>query len=164
MGKVKQGIEGKVVMYKRFLRTATVAFALGAAIPVPAAFAMHAIDSGGAAVSASSGGQSLGLHKSGFTFGSSPSLNRYVAPSASQGASQARLHKSGFAFGSSPSLNRYVTPSAGQTASQSKAATPSSDNGFNWGNAGIGAGILLASLLVVTAGALALRRQRPLAH
>jgi hypothetical protein len=142
MQKVKHRREG-VVMYKRFLGTLTVAVALGVAIPVQA-LAMHAIDSGGSASNA-------------------------PAPVASVHSTgqNATLHRSGFVFGSSPSLNRYAGSSTGQSSTLFKSAssTPaSSDDGFNWGDAGLGVGVLLASLLVATAGALTLRRLRPVAH
>ena len=48
--------------------------------------------------------------------------------------------------------------------SQSPAVLVSSGDGFNWSDAGIGAGVMFAVLLVLTGVALTTRRHHPVAH
>jgi hypothetical protein len=179
-----------VVMLKRFLGALTVALALAVAIPVHAALAMHVIDGGGSASKASvpvvspNAPGTIVLHKSGVVVhnpGLYPSLGRDFSLGQAQTPTAARSRPVGSEVSTgiqSPSVQSTPTTASSRpvgsevsTGIQSPfvqstptSAPASNDSGFNWGDAGIGAAVLLASLLVATAGALTLRRLRPIAH
>jgi hypothetical protein len=137
MASVSHRKEGEVVMYKRILKTLLVAVVVGIAIPVSAAVAMPVTDSAGPVTSQSSS---------------------TVASEVSTGLAPVAYSSKTFASEISTGV---VAPSSGTSS-----VVASTDNGFNWSYAGIGAGVLFASLLVATGGVLTLRRHhhRPLAH
>jgi hypothetical protein len=131
--------EEEVAMSRRVLTALTVALALGLVFPLGSAMARQ-VDDQGYGVSVAQTSKPLVSEKTAGLY---------------QQATQS----------SAPIVSEKTAGLVQPFSSTDTVAVPSTDDGFNWGDAGIGAAVVFGTMLLGTAGALTLRRHRgTLAH
>jgi hypothetical protein len=145
--------EGEGTMYKRILKTLMLALAVSVVAPVGSALGMVMTDGGGVAVVQQS----------------KPLVSEKLAGLnlASQVSTPIVSEKlAGLNVDSQVSTPIVSEKLAGLQLSQAETVSASAGTGFDWSDAGIGAGVMFASLLALSAGAITLRRHhhRPIAH
>jgi hypothetical protein len=149
--------EGGGAMSRRILKTLLVATVIGLAYPVQAAVAKQVDDQMVAAVQTSSSPivseKTAGLIQD----------TQSTAPLVSE--KTAGLYQDVQPVSSAPLVSEKTTGLVQPFSNTEQPVLISTDNGFDWSDAGIGAGALFGTMLVGAAGALTLRRHRgTLAH
>ena len=156
----KQHTEEVETMFKRILKTLTITLAVVLVIPATA-LAMQVND--GSAFSSQSSKplvseKTVGLYPTQF----GPTKAEYRALMLRSEALNRKYRLGQYA---APAIVSEKTDGLRQPTQTEPTAVATSDNNFNWGNAGIGAGIVAAGILVGLGGALAVRRRHdPVAH
>ncbi len=127
-------------MFQRILKSLTIALVVGLALPVHAALAKQVDDQMVAAVQTSN---------------QSPIVSEKTAG----------LYQITQPVSSKPLVSEKTAGLAQPFSTSTQPVLVSTNNGFDWSDAGIGAGALFGTMLVGAAGALTLRRHRgTLAH
>jgi hypothetical protein len=156
----KQHTEEVETMFKRILKTLTITLAVVLVIPATA-LAMQVND--GSAFSSQSSKpivseKTVGLYPTQF----GPTKAEYRALML---RSEALNRKYGLGQYATPAVVSEKIGGLQQPTQSEPTSVVASDSNFNWGDAGIGAGIVAAGILVGLGGALAVRhRHDPLAH